>query len=211
MKTDRVLDYLCTRGRRIMLGVDESESPTAMILSSCVAATKVGAEVLRYFGIEAKPVGVTTTVMNAAMADNFRSNPGPLSDEEVEQLRQQGAWMLDFEGSGAVDDNHPLGRRWDGHLVLVVEGERLVDLSADQFCRPTKGITMAPFHAPWAGWPALYGNAEGCVALYQPLEGAAAHSWRQAGDWRQGQLWRPIASVLIRELREAWPEAEQRL
>lgn len=191
-----VLSYLCRDGRRIMLGEIDTPAPTAMIRRSCIAATRVGLEVCRYFGVPATPVATRCSVMNAPMAAAVRAG----GELDVDELKAQGAWWLDSEGTGRVEE-----QAWDGHLVMLAGrpgAERLVDLSADQFTRPAKGIYVEPYHVPHPGWPAVLVSPEGVHMSYEPLGPEAARSYQGSPDWRRHERWRPIVAQIIRRLRQ---------
>jgi hypothetical protein len=101
---------------------------------SCIAATRIGLEVLRAFGVVGYPTPVTVAAFNRAGWLAFQREP----DQPVTESDIPNAWAVGIVGTGAVDQQTG---SWDGHLVLHVN-RYLVDLSADQLSRPQRNLPV---------------------------------------------------------------------
>lgn len=106
---------------------------------SCIAATRIGLDVLDYFGVRAEAIPLFVVVMNGEALDLLEQG---LSQQELMVEMQKlgpdepgGPWSI---GVGAQIEN---SRDWAGHLVIGVPDERLIlDLSFDQASRPHKDL-----------------------------------------------------------------------
>jgi hypothetical protein len=104
---------------------------------TCVLATRIGMDALRQVRIKSAPRAVS--VIASTSAHDRLVREGRFAEAA---LGAEGAWSV---GVGIRNPNNPKpakAGKWDGHLVLIVEREWLVDLSADQFNRPHKGINV---------------------------------------------------------------------
>jgi hypothetical protein len=170
---------------------------------SCVLSTRVGYDVCRYFGVQAKPTVVRAFAFNEAWARVADEQPELLADPDDakwEDARMEGAWALAID-----EEDHGTPGRFAGHLVLVAAGEPdwFLDLTAGQFSRPERGLTIPD--AIWTVAPA------GFVGGHEPLliegdGGAIAYLHRpgvstfyRGGDWRKHQ---PLSGALIRRAKK---------
>jgi hypothetical protein len=145
----------------------------------CIAATKIGLEVLKRWGIHGEPVVVDAAAMNGDMATAL-SEGRELTEDSPARVVQIDSSKEDEEGKFA------------GHLVIVAraEGARFVlDLSAVQLHRPEKNIivpsaVLSPI-AEGDPWSASVALAHGGVLLYESVERRPSRdrSWRTATDW----------------------------
>jgi hypothetical protein len=90
----------------------------------CILFTRIAVDVCRERGVRARPLPVSVAITATA-------------DPETPIL-------LGFEGlrpKGAPDDY------WDGHLVAILDGRLLVDLSIDSIARPEIGVEPEPLVA----------------------------------------------------------------
>jgi hypothetical protein len=133
----RVLDALVAHARPIIL--------TEFTADSCIASTRLGLDVLAYFGITGREYAVLVAAFNREAAALLEAG---VSMEDIGARTSAipadvagGPWTI---GIGAS----PLGGRsggWSGHLVIGIPSIGvLVDLSADQASRPHKGMVFAP-------------------------------------------------------------------
>jgi len=173
-----LIDFLLTRGRAIILEDYES--------TSCIASTRIAMEVLRSRDIEVRPQAVAVEALNRqAVLDAERAADAP----------GLGAWIVACEATGNLDRAE---NSWDGHLVAIFEdakGEVLLDLSADQFARPAKGIHAEPLAIRIKGWPLGWRWPNGSAIAYRP---AKTRSYRQSTNWRDGR-WRPTLDRIMAE------------
>lgn len=171
----------------------------AGVQGRCILATKVGREVLHYFGILAHPVAVNLVAGNRPWLDWFVAQSGnPMPD---------GAWAV------AASKNYSgrTGNGWDGHLLLEIPGDpaQLLDLDFQQFARPTYGMDFPPtlllplapairaedYRALRTVWWA--DDDSGCVLGIQQTQRT---DYRTAPDW-QRYSHRQIIGPLIRAIR----------
>lgn len=98
----------------------------------CVAATRVAYDVLREFCIFSKPMKVMTRFFNKAAWD--------WSEAGCEGAAPEGALM---RYTGTPEGQATAARDMlNGHAVLIVENEFLLDCSAEQFATPDAGLEM---------------------------------------------------------------------
>lgn len=108
---------------------------------SCIASTRIGLDVLDYFGIKAEPLPLFVLLLNGEALDLWESgmSQAEIAIEMQKQGRDEpgGPWGI---GIGAEIENSV---DWAGHLVIAVPQERaLLDLSIDQASRPHKGLPI---------------------------------------------------------------------
>lgn len=159
---------------------------------SCVQATRVGIEALRYFGFTARPLVTLMITGNAAWCEWMaKDSPQPMPDE---------VWSV------GVDSRVIPGQRaFPGHLVLTLGG-LLIDLDAGFYSRPEHGIHIPPaLVIPLTTEQRALDN--GALAGLD-LEGGGAilygrhetpPDFRRSGAWRETQKW---AGPVIRRMRD---------
>jgi hypothetical protein len=165
-------------------------------VDSCIASTKMGYEVLRYFGVPAVPRAVRMAAFNRTAWQAVEAG-------QVPDWEGTDAWSVAIAGQGAPQTRGG----WDGHLVLLVHGRLLLDLSLDQADRPKKGIHLAPTMllipdpaAFTAGEWVRYEHEDGTVLGYQRLDD---QGWRASRDWNHGERrYREPISRIIREINQ---------
>jgi hypothetical protein len=141
---------------------------------SCIATTRVVIEVLRAFGVPARPWPVNVKIFNAAA--------WPLANARVPVAEWPGdAWSV------GIDVRN--GRDGVGHLVAV-SGLRMIDASIDQASRPGMNMELVPLVAPIpegfdlaGGRELLYGRGDSGVRLTYGPSGsrvfASSPHWRR--------------------------------
>lgn len=176
---------------------------------SCVAATSIGIEAARYFGVPVAPLPVWAGAMTADAyrwhLDHGLGEPSPVG------------WSVSIGGTASGEVvRHDDGRRYyDGHLVCWLPGrQRLADISIDQAHRPEKGLRVARplvveladdyFTEADPDRLAMFSSDVwgGAVVLYRRMYGKAARAWRQGPDWRSGPTKRAAIGDAIRLLRQ---------
>lgn len=150
----------------------------------CVAATRAGLDVLAGWGVEATPALVRACAVNQAWLNGSR------------ELGVAAIVLIDCETSN--------DGKVAGHLVITTR-KYLLDLSAWQFDRPTKGIRVASGLAVTASGRSLRASLRGGGAvMYGPHPHPDKVSWENAPDWaladeRHQQQHR----LVVQELRSA--------
>jgi hypothetical protein len=105
----------------------------------CIAATRITIEVLKKFHFkDVKPLVVEANVFNETYLKKGRT---PKDHEEAQAWLAEGAWQV-VVGDKTVQTDYPI--TWPGHLVAVVNGKYMVDLSITQATRPHKNINLSP-------------------------------------------------------------------
>jgi hypothetical protein len=188
--TQSVLNALCDVGRPIILRYVSADS--------CISSCNIGVQVLRQFNIRSHPIAVKFAAFNQK-AHEFLLAGHP----EWAKQERDGAY-----GVGAGYGHGPSDDAWDGHLVLVVRGRYLLDLSADQASRPNRGIHITPlwFILPVGGGfvrKIALTNEKGGTVSYEP--DPANTSWRVAPDWKRSwdEPVREVTAAVRRTLKEA--------
>lgn len=143
----------------------------------CIAATRVGIEALKPFGIVGRPMAVKLMAMNEAYWQYVKGE-APLDPERARYL---------------VIDETCDGPGYSGHLIIVgkVKGKQFIlDLSVYQLNRPHKEIHIPPeglfmllpdeFEFKGA-WSIPAGNPRGGVILYSAYPNAPDYT--KTPDW----------------------------
>lgn len=169
---------------------------------TCVLHTRVGLDVCRALGLNAKPLPVKTLIYNAEYVRRMLELGRHPTEEEAQPWFEAGAWAMGAGVRGA--DRAPNGRvGYNGHLVLAVEGRWLVDLSLDQFTRPAKDIILryGYFEAPAfvTGAADDYGvEVNGSMVAYLRHDD---RTFLRAPDWIEPNVNDPWTVDAINELR----------
>lgn len=170
--------------------------------NACIAAARVGNEVLSYFGITSVPVPVAVQVHNAR-ARELMADSGLVDQDDIHRL---GGYTL-----GTDPDVPPIGLfpSWNCHLVLWTPNDRLlIDLTLEQYARPDHGIvlTSAGTYVPEdASGPWLAGDQwlpvskpDGTRVMYRHRPEQVGY--RTTPDWKRGR-YRKETATLIRLIR----------
>lgn len=202
----RVLDAVTTHARPILL---ENFRP-----DSCIASTKVGIDVLAYFGLRGQPMAVSAMLFNA---EAMRLLSEGTSMEDLHAMmtaipadQSGGPWSLGL-GVGAQQPG-----AWAGHLVIALPDYRtIVDLSADQASRPHKNMTVETFHAVidnpdwWSGTDPLvsFETSDGATLMLDrrtpdPDGYRTAPNWRATGS-SSPALYKSMTGRIIRAVKAA--------
>lgn len=191
-----------------LIEVARPEILTVLKPDSCIGSTRIGIDVLTYFGIKAIPVPVRIFVLNAE-ANRILEETG--SYEELAKAvavptkdDEGGPWTM---GIGAPDTiPRPDGEdpnKWAGHLVIgLPEQSVIVDLSMDQASRPHKGLDLKcmwyDIDSRWWDLPDSEQRLSlpgGGVAGVQHLDD---ESYRKSPNWKgkaTGHNGRPLQAV----------------
>lgn len=188
-REDRICELLCEVARPLIL--------KEFRVNSCVASSRVGKRVLDHYEIPSKPIAVKIDVFNSQYCSLLQERGDfPSTEEGWIEWRDLGAWNVGI-------DNEDLG-----HIVLIVRGNTLLDLSMDQMSRPDKKIILNPsgFSIPddfvsnpqWAVFQDVYG----CVARYmaQPENKAFSTSRDWTTKSRTTKIVQNVINLIDREL-----------
>lgn len=190
MDTNAVLDALRQEVPVEIYRRNPAEVLRASKRGSCVQATRMGVEALKYFGVEAKPLVTLAITGNAAWVEwmKLEDPDAPWSDE---------VWSV------GTDPNLKEGERgYPAHLVIEIDGQ-LLDLDAGFSARPEKGIHVpATVLLPLTEFGAGIDLDEGGVLLYR--RHSTKVDYRQSGAWRNSQKW---AGPVIRRMRDRLADA----
>jgi hypothetical protein len=107
-------------------------------INSCIAGSRIVMEVLKKFHFKnVKPLVVEANVFNETYVKKGRT---PESHEEAQTWLEEGAWQVVL---GERTEIPPTGV-WPGHLVLLIDGTAVFDITAGQATRPNKNINITP-------------------------------------------------------------------
>jgi hypothetical protein len=137
----------------------------------CINGTRVAVDVLRNFGVRAKPASVTVVVFNGFAWQLYTAGVPPIEWPPH-------AWSV------GVDPNRSESRpgQWDGHLVAVGDDFTL-DISAGQFYRPGKIALDGPLliDGALADDTLMAMGKGGLRVVYR--RSPQANEWRTASGW----------------------------
>jgi len=204
-------------------------------VASCILSSRIGVEVLRYFGIDARPEPAGLDVLNAVMLEGISRG---LTAEQIVAEYGDDAWAISVdederhrlvEPVRVTDSRRPGG--WSGHMVVwapltvaslpewggpVTQSYALIDLSLDQANRPHRRIVLEP---SWTATDDGFLRGEPVVA-YDDNQGCGIRWWHRPGNlgYRHGRSWqirtdtaaggKPLIGRLIREIRDVVAEWE---
>ena len=122
----------------------------------CLNATRVCIDVMRAFGLKARPVSVKALAMNGIFRDRLESLGRWPTEAEMDGWVAEGGWALGIDTKGT--DADAANNAWPGHLVAVVQQRWLVDASAIQMRRPDLGILLPDIFVGEVQKPFLVGR-----------------------------------------------------
>lgn len=131
----RLFDAITDLARPVIL--------TQYTADSCIASTRLGLDVLAYFGVPATEMPLHVGVYNAEAVALLEG--GMTFPELAEELQRH---SVEEDGGPWSVGIGPGGGGYAGHLVITVPSLGVViDLSADQFTREHKNIHLKPYWA----------------------------------------------------------------
>jgi len=166
----------------------------------CIAATAILNEVLDYFKLTARPLSVIATVFNPVMSERIAQEGMPTLEEAERDWFTKGCYSL------AVGAGDAQPGKWPGHLVTVLGGRVLIDLTLDQANRPQHGIVLpmqilAPCDPDFlAGQAWVAGIVSGCWVVYQARPGD--RSFERSNDWKSRKRRAAVVGAAIRLLKK---------
>lgn len=163
---------------------------------SCIASCRIGMDLLARFDIKAEPLAVKLLVLNAAYVRHIDE-----SGHMAQSIEERERWYAE-DGAHSIGIGIPHGLDPGRHVVLIVEGELLWDLSIDQASRPERDIMLAkPFLAPTspaflAGREMLTGrNVGGTLVSYSARPGY--DFWSSSPNWQADGHDAPMRSRMV--------------
>jgi hypothetical protein len=187
-RDEQLFDLLCSRTRSLVQ--NKYESP-----NTCVMSTRIGLEVLTYFGYRAEPQACWVAVYNKPFAEWVANGRQPPMDEEA-------ATAAGFYQVGVYPDVEEQPRHWNGHLVIGVK-DGLLDLDLGGFARTQHGINL-PDGGFFPHGFGTYTAPSGVVIHYEQNEDK---SYRRSRDYTVSSKWNEMAGTLIREAKAIIGEA----
>ena len=168
----------------VRLGRPREQMPA----NTCIFHSRVVYDVLRHFGLPARPVPVMVSAHDSAAADFIWGN----------SAGEPGMTVI----CGRGNFGHEAGTEWyNGHLV-VVSGRHVMDLTLDQFSQPDIDIRLSPvvFESLEIsrGRPDLIHLGETTVC-YQPIQDSTFYG----PSWSRSSLHRDLARKIIRRVDRA--------
>jgi len=166
----------------------------------CIAATAILNEVLDYFQLTASPLSVIATIFNPVMSERIAQEGMPTLEEAERDWFTKGCYSL------AVGAGDAQPGKWPGHLVTVLGGRVLIDLTLDQANRPQHGIVLpmqilAPCDPDFlAGQARVAGSVGGCRVVYEARPGD--RSFERSNDWRSRKRRADVVGAAIRLLKK---------
>ncbi len=164
----------------------------------CIAATAIACDVLGgWLHMKLRPLAVQIEIANPAIVAQGR---WPADQEEYRRWQTEyGAWWVSL-GDPAAE-----GPGWSGHLVAVVYGTAVIDLSLPQASRPAKGIVL-PAVLFEAGPGFLEGQARdlgvnGSLLVYRARPDD--RSYASAPDWQDARRRAPAVRAIRDRMRAA--------
>lgn len=185
-------------------------------LDSCIATTRIGIDVLDYFGIKATALPISAVVFNKEALDLLTSGT---SMEDLKAIMAAipidepgGPWSIGVGAGGPLKHND-----WAGHLIATIpEASTIIDLSIDQASRPHKNFTLVPYHAVldeddwWSGKEpmATFSNADGCYLLLDrrvpdPVGYLSSPNWKRTSNVEGGKPFKALTGRIIRAVKDA--------
>ncbi len=163
----------------------------------CINATRVLIDVMDHFKIKARPLSVFCAVHNKILVDYMKKYGHNMSEEQLDEAYDNGAWGVRIETEGTIKAGG-----WPGHLVAIVQDRWLVDSAAGQMSRPHKGINLPPIMVAPATRRFQKGsegctmhNSEGAVLFYNARPDD--ESYAAGAGWQRHPVNRKVVAEII--------------
>lgn len=176
------------------------------VINSCILSTRIAKLVCDYYEVPSRGVPCEMTLWNRAMIQCVeRVGHVPRDhDELMAWVREHGAFARGVGVSDVAKDDSV----YPGHVVLRVNDEWIVDMSADQGCDPQHGIWVEPLTFPaklMDSEDARFWHEETGVGLIyraRPDKPDFTHT----PDWSDTMAAAPIVAEIIEELDSLDPQ-----
>jgi len=168
-------------------------------INSCIAGTRIVMEVLKKFHFKnLKPLVVEANLFNETYVKKGRT---PESHEEAQTWLEEGAWQVVL---GEKTETPPTGI-WPGHLVLLIDGTSIFDVTIVQANRPHKNINLSPI---FTTVPENFVREEdkcglifnNCMVVYTPhMENKSYQTYR---DWHDLSITKSAVNEVYYEVKD---------
>jgi hypothetical protein len=136
---------------------------------AAVHCVRVGVTVAEHYGRRLDPVAVRLSAYNA----DYRDSEG------------RAGWSVGTHGDGSLNIDT---RRWNGHLVGMLDGRWLVDFAAQQLHRPERGIEITSPTVAAVDLDQLVGGfvtARGPDGPWMAYQAVGDTRWRSFRAWHE--------------------------
>lgn len=162
-------------------------------ITSCIISTRVGINVLRHFGIGAKPLPVKVLLFNPEAAHILATEGPEEFKRQVDAMKPEdegGPWSI---GLGARPTALDVAlNKWSGHLIIEIpKYTTYMDLSFDQASRPHKNLDVTPHYFtlepddPWVTGqsPVMQMTATDGTVIILDRNCPDPDGYRQSNNW----------------------------
>lgn len=177
---------------------------------SCIASTRIGINVLRHFGVGAKPLPLSVLVINAEGSRIMREEGVDAYRDAINAAQpgdKGGPWSI-----GVGSQRSPLDialDAWQGHLIIEIPQFRTyMDLSIDQANRPLKDIELTPHFFtvdeddPWLTGeiPIMEMHTEDDVTMVLDRRAPDPEGFRKSTNWNGNNGMSAVLALCTNEI-----------
>jgi hypothetical protein len=175
------------------------------VVNCCVAATAIGIDVLKHFGIPSIPQSCKVHALNAAAVRWMEAKRElPKTPQRRKEWRKQKCWMVSIDSLPDGSPDTDLG----GHLVIL-NASFMLDLSIMQLHRPAHNIHLdraAPLFPRQITTPWTYRGQGGTELIYIPL--VKPLPYERSADWQPSPERRAVTHEVIEAIERSLQEDE---
>ncbi len=191
-KRTKAVEIILTRGVRI---IHEHFRPDC-----CIAATRIAMDVLAPCGFHVAPLPVQVILVNKVGVDAINTHGWPNGEEQIREFQQKyGYWSigLGYDWPGSVG--------WPGHLVALLNGDHILDLTLSQAHRPQHQIEPHPIctfaeQSFLNGQRRLQVSFDTCWAFYSLHD---HDGYRRSKDWTDKRRRAAVVAEILDEIKRA--------
>jgi hypothetical protein len=165
----------------------------------CIESTALALDFLRARGIACRELSVQVMIFNKPGWRLYQSG-SHVNDSPTDKA------LWDTMGGWSIGIGFPHGapkpNKFQGHLVALIEGGWLLDLSIEQASRPARGMAItAPLLAPCevsalAAGLQVYDRSDGTVLVYGISDTIWRNVYKGARPWREKKQRREILAAV---------------
>ena len=163
--------------------------------NACIVGTRVAVEVLRHYELRAEPMAVQVQVYNPAYVESVERGK---SLDAIADDPECWSAQLGFTGQPQADGE------LDMHVVALVEGRMLLDLTLDQCSAPEHNVVLTPgvfneLSPDFASGGTMIYPVNGCNVVYtaHPKE----KGYLTAPYWTERVHREPFVRATLRRIR----------